>query len=62
MLWVAAPAGSRVGVADEVAPIDTVVAVAGGVRIFAPAATNMLSASVGDQAARSGVRDVTPSR
>ena len=57
MLWVTAPAGSRVGVTDEVAPIDTVVAVAGGVRIFAPAATSMLSANIGDHRARAGVRD-----
>jgi hypothetical protein len=57
LLWITAPAGSRVAVADEVAAIDTVIAAAGGVRIFAPAATTILTVNVGDHRATASVRD-----
>ena len=63
MLWIAAPAGARLAVADEVAPIDTVVAIAGGARIVMPAATGNISVSVGNHRASVGLRDtLTPRR
>ena len=45
-LWMAAPPGARIAVADAVAPIDSVAASAGGASVFAPVATGALTATV----------------
>jgi hypothetical protein len=62
MLWIAAPPGARVAVADEVAPIDTVIAANGGARIVAPAATGPLSVGMSQHLARADVHDTLAPR
>jgi hypothetical protein len=63
MLWIAAPSGAHVAVADAVAPIDTVVASTGGATVFAPIATGALTATVGGQGANATAGDtVLPRR
>lgn len=61
-LWIAAPAGARVAVSDALAPIDTVVAIAGGARVSAPIATGTLRATIGDHHATTRMRDTLMSR
>ena len=61
-LWMAAPAGARIAVADAMAPIDTVVAPAGGASVFAPVATGTLTATVDGHRASAGVRDTLAPR
>jgi hypothetical protein len=63
ILWIAAPAGTRLPVADAVAPIDTVVATNGGARVFAPITTGALTAMVGAHRVDATARDtVLPRR
>lgn len=57
MLWVAAPSGARVALADALASIDTVVAAAGGARVLAPSTAGAVTASVGAQMAAARARD-----
>jgi hypothetical protein len=57
MLSIVAPPGSRVVVADAIAPIDSVVAAGGSVRLFAPIATGPLTAVAGGQRASAPVGD-----
>jgi hypothetical protein len=56
-LWIAAPRGARVAVADDIAPLDTVVATAGGAHVLAPVVAGALTAAVGRQRASAGLRD-----
>ena len=56
-LWVAAPARARIAVADAIAPIDSVVAPAGGASVFAPVATGTLTATVNGHRASGNARD-----
>ena len=58
MLWIAAPRGARVELADAVASIDTVTSVAGGASMFAPIVTGPVRATVGEQRASAAVRDM----
>jgi hypothetical protein len=62
MLWIAAPAGARVAVADGLAPIDTVVAAAGGARVLAPSTSGALTAAVGEHRATTSMRDTVMAR
>jgi hypothetical protein len=62
MVSITAPAGTRVAVADAIASIDTVVAAAGGARVFAPIATGPLTAIVSGQRASATVRDTLEPR
>jgi len=57
MLWIAAPSGARVTVADAIAPIDTVIARTGGAMVLAPITTGRLTATVGAQSATASARD-----
>lgn len=61
-LWIAAPSGARVSVTDALAPIDTVIAAAGGARVLAPSTAGPLTASVGPHRARARVRDTLLTR
>src|SRR5687767_1941502 len=58
MLWVAAPRGARVELADAVASIDTVTSVAGGASVFAPIVTGPVRAAVDEQRTSAAVRDM----
>lgn len=58
MLWIAAPRGTRVELADAVASIDTVTTVAGGASVFAPIVTGPVRATVDEQSASASVRDM----
>ncbi|HJR64995.1 MAG TPA: hypothetical protein VJ802_01095, partial [Gemmatimonadaceae bacterium] len=62
MLWVAAPSGARVSVADALASIDTVVAAAGGARVLAPSTAGAVTASVGAHVATARARDTLLAR
>jgi hypothetical protein len=57
MLWIVAPSGARVAVADAIAPIDTVVTRAGGAMVLAPVTSGRLTAAVGAQRATASARD-----
>src|SRR5688572_4475187 len=61
-LWIAAPGGARVAVADDVAPIDTVVATAGGASVLAPATTGSLIATIGEHRTSARARDTLVAR
>lgn len=62
-LWMAAPQGARIAVADAVATIDSVVAPAGGASVFAPIATGPLTATVdGHRASASALDSLLPRR
>lgn len=56
-LWIAAPAGARIAVADAVAPIDSVAAPAGGASVFTPVATGALTATVNAHRASASAPD-----
>lgn len=56
-LWIAAPAGARVAVADAIASIDTVVTTVGGAKLFAPITADAITASIGDHRASTSARD-----
>ncbi len=62
VLWIAAPPGSRIAVGDALAPIDTVVAAAGGARVIAPITTGALTAGVGEHLATASSHDSVMAR
>ena len=62
LLWVAAPAGAAVVLADALAPIDTVIASAGGASVTAPSTTGQVTAAVGEHRATASVRDTLAPR
>jgi hypothetical protein len=63
MLWLVAPTGSHIALADAIAPIDTVVAQAGGAMALAPATTGRLTMGVASQGASASPRDsIVPRR
>jgi hypothetical protein len=57
MIWIAAPAAARVAIGDAVAPIDSVVATAGGASVLAPTTTGSLIAAIGEHRATARARD-----
>jgi hypothetical protein len=57
MLWIVAPTGLRVAVADAVAAIDTIAARAGGAILLAPVTVGRLTATVGAQRTTATPRD-----
>jgi hypothetical protein len=61
-LSIAAPAGARVAVGDDIGVIDTVVAPAGGATLLAPLAAGPLTASIGAQRAVTTPQDTLPRR
>lgn len=62
LLWVAAPAGAAVVLADALAPIDTVTASAGGASVLAPSTTGPIIASVGEHRATASAHDTLAPR
>lgn len=62
MLWIAAPAGAQVAVADAIASIDTVVTTAGGAKLFTPVTADTVNASIGPHRASTSARDSLISR
>jgi hypothetical protein len=57
MIWVVAPAGQRVAVSDAIAPLDTVVAQAGGAMLGTPIGVGPFEVRIEDHAATAEVRD-----
>jgi hypothetical protein len=57
MVWITAPPGDRVAVADALAPIDSVVSTAGGAKVFIPVTTETTTIAVGGHRAGASARD-----
>lgn len=62
LLWVAAPVGAAVVLADALAPIDTVITSAGGASVMAPSTTGPVTAAVGEHRATGSANDTLAPR